>query len=439
MNPKSLTILAAVTAIAVAAAFLALRRETGASSAPAAETELFPELSAVVNDVVELSVAEAGQTATLVRDGDTWGCREANGYRADANKVRTVLVTLARMKVVEPMTKDPARLARLGLDDESGTHVELRDAAGASVAALVVGETQYARSGQQVYARRAAEDQAYRCEADLALSADPMTWVDRSVLKLASSRPSRIEIEHADGELVTVSRALPSDPNWKVADVPGDRGLKTEGVANPMGNALSFLTFDEVKKADELPLDANRVAAARFSTFDNLAVEVKVARIDDANWITVGVAYEAPPDAPETIGPEAPEGEADEAAAPTPDVVHAQQVAAEALELDARLSGWAYRIPQHKADVFLRRMSDLLAPEGGAAAPGGGESELSPEEADAALQAAIEALQRGDAPPTPQGPEAGSDPEPTPPPEQPTVDEPEQPPADEPDAGGDGR
>jgi hypothetical protein len=189
-----------------------------------------------------------------------------------------------------------------------------------------------------------------------------------------------------------------------------------------MGTALSYLTFDEVKKADELPLEANQVATARFSTFDNLAVDVKVARIADANWITLAVAYVAPPETPETLGPEAPAGEADEAAAPTPDVVHAQQVAAEALELDARLSGWAYRIPQHKADVFLRRMSDLLAPEGGAAAPPRDGEDLSAEEADAALQAAIEALQGGDSPPD----------------EPPPVDEPEPPPADEPDAGGDG-
>jgi hypothetical protein len=372
MNPKSLAILVAVTALVVVAAFLSLDRDArgdgnasaaGRADAPAV---LFPELGAEVNDAAEVTVSKDEQTATLAREGETWVCREASGYPADFEKVRSGLIALARLEVLEPMTRDPAQHAKLGVDAEGGTHVVLRDGAGEVLADLVVGETQYARTGQQVYARRTGEDQAWRCEGELALSADPLTWVDRNVLQLASSRPSRIEITHADGETVAATRAYPAAQTWDVVGLPPDRVLNTPGIANGMGTALSYLQFDEVRPADELALGEHHAAIARYETYGGLQIEVRVASIDEQSWITVDVDYEAPP---EPVGPEVPdeEGEDGDAAEPAdappepPDAERRKELAAEAAELDAHLEGWAYRIPKFKADPFLRRMEDLLA------------------------------------------------------------------------------
>jgi hypothetical protein len=367
MKPKFLAILSLVTVGLVAAALVSKRSREQAYVGAESAGELFPELSAKVNDVNEIAIEKAGQTATLVRAGEQWTCREAGGYRAPFDKVKSTLVALARMEIVEAMTKDPANHKKLGLDLESGARVTLRDASGAVAAELVVGESKYARNGQRVYARRASEDQAYLCAGELTLSGDPLTWVEKEILRLDASRPTRIEITHADGETLTVTKAVPSSPNWDVLDVPEGRSLKTAAVANPLGTALSYLSFDDVKPASELPLGTNHVASARFATFDGMLVDVRLAKVEDKSWITLSTSYEEPP---KELGPEAPaEPTAEDASGAEPatdsEVKPAEdrsaEVRAEVAKLEQEFAGWAYAVPQYKADLFQRRMSDLLA------------------------------------------------------------------------------
>ncbi len=381
MKPKFLAILSLVTVGLVVAALVSQKSREQAHAGVESAGELFPELSAKVNDVTEIAIEKAGQTATLVRAGEQWTCREAGGYRAPFEKVRSTLVALSRMEIVEAMTKDPANHKKLGLDLESGAKVTLRDASGAVAAELVVGETKYARNGQRVYARRASEDQAYLCSGELTLSGDPLTWIEKEILRLDAARPTRIEITHADGETLTVTKAVPSSPNWDVLDVPEGRALKTAAVANPLGTALSYLTFDDVKPAAELPLGTNHVASARFATFDGMRVEVRLAKVEDKSWITLSTSYEEPP---KELGPEAPaepaEPTAEDASGEEPatdaEVKPAEdrsaEVRAEVAKLEQEFAGWAYAIPQYKADLFQRRMADLLAevaPPEGAAPP----------------------------------------------------------------------
>ena len=344
MNAKSLGILGVVTALIVLAALFAVREDTQASGSDASDV-LFPGLSAQVNDVARIAITKAGETVTLTRDGETWVCAEVGGYRAKFDQVKDTLISIARLELLDPMTADPAQHGRLGVDPTTGTFVTLSDAKGTELAAVVLGDTRYSRNGQQIYARRADQDQAWLCEADLTLAATPRNWVDTEILRLAAARPSRVELEHADGETVLVTRSDPAAPNWQVANVPAERGLKNDGVANPIASALSFLSFDDVKPASEVPLGTNHAVTARYTTFDGLVVEVRLARVGEENWVTLTAEHAA---APETVGPVAPEADSEaEAEAAARDAA-----AAEAAELAARFDGWAYRIP--------RRLEDLL-------------------------------------------------------------------------------
>jgi len=368
MKPKSLAILALVTLALIVAAVLSLQRREAAHARSEAQETLLPDLSARVNEVTEVTVEKAAQKATLVRAGDAWTCTEASGYPADFNKVRGALVALARLKIVEPMTKDPGGHKRLGLDAETGAHVVLKDASGAVAADVIVGESVYARSGQRVYARRADSDQAYLCEGELSASGDPLTWIQRDIVKIDASRMREIDIEHADGEALKATKALPASPNWDVADVPADRALKTAGIANSLGTALSYLSLDAVKPATELPLGVSHAGTATYRTFDGLVIDVRVAKVDDASWLTFDARFEEPPEPAGPVAPPvavegAPEGEAPATEA-SPAAADAEKTAAlrkEAEDLGKRLQGWAFQVPQYKADLFLKRMSDLLA------------------------------------------------------------------------------
>ena len=353
MNPKSLAILGAITVVVLAAALFSARGGDAAEKDEAGP--LFTELKAQATEVSRVEVEKADQRTTLVRDGQDWTCEEVNGYPADVTKVRDLLRTLVSLEILEPKTSRAENHGRLGVDATAGATVTLKDAAGQTLAALVVGNTEYARTAQRVYVRRDGEDQVYLCEGDLTVAGDPMTWVSKEILRVANARPSAVEIEHADGERLSVTKSFPAAPNWDVAGVPPDRGLKNEGVGNGVGTALSYLSFDEVRSAEELALAENRVGKATYRTFDGLRVEVEVAEIDEQHWITLTADYEAPPQ-PEPVADQEASGQAAESAGQKE-----AEIQAEVAELGARVAGWAYRIPSYKAEVLLRRMEDLLA------------------------------------------------------------------------------
>ncbi|MEM7306732.1 MAG: DUF4340 domain-containing protein [Planctomycetota bacterium] len=357
MKLKSLLLLGGVTAVIV---LLAISQSgDGTTKAGEAETgQLLPDLSASLNDIATIAVTGGGSTTTLERGGESWACAEISGYPADFDKVRDLLVTMTQLDIVETMTKRAERHTELGLDEEGGTHVTLAKAGGEEVAALVLGNTKYARSGQRIYVRRRGQDQTYLCEGDLAVTGDPMTWVNKEIVRIESARPNAVEVRHADGEVLALSKLFPAAPNWDVAGVPDDRVLSGEAAGNQIGTALSYLAFDEVQPADSLALADNEIGVTTFQTFDGLFVDVRSARIEDKTWVTLNARFEAPPD---VMGPAPEDPEAEPESTPSVDPERQEQVRQEAEALNARLAGWAYQVPQYKADVLLKRMNDLLA------------------------------------------------------------------------------
>src|SRR5210317_1533468 len=113
----------------VGAVVLILHQHTAKNGMP--ETGLFlPELEEKVNEIGWLQLTAAGgvTVATLERNGDLWQVAEASGYRADWDAVRDLLSGLARSRVVEPKTDNPAYYERLGVED-----VNLESAGGVMV------------------------------------------------------------------------------------------------------------------------------------------------------------------------------------------------------------------------------------------------------------------------------------------------------------------
>ena len=116
MKPKSITIMAG-TALVLSALALTLdaSRDTAAAWSEANEP-LFPGLESSVNDVQSLVIESASGTTTLERVGDAWQVAERGGYPGRSEDVGRILVALAEARRLEPMTSDPERYEKLGLE-----------------------------------------------------------------------------------------------------------------------------------------------------------------------------------------------------------------------------------------------------------------------------------------------------------------------------------
>lgn len=371
MSPKSLAILALVAVLVSAAAFFA-NRDRRPSGAPAERGPLYPGLTERVNDVARIEVSRGEARAILERGEDGWSCSELHGYPADPTKVRDAILELADLELLEPRTRRPESYARLGVQDPGtpdaggswSTLLVLRDAAGAEIVSLILGDPVYDRAGTRSHVRRSGEDQAWLVSGAVAAPTEETGWVDTTLLRMDSARIQSARIEHADGEVLEVAKDAPAQPHYTVANLPQDRFLQHEAVGNPVATPLAFLTLDDVRPAGEL--EGPPLATSTYTTYAGLRVIVQTYRVPPAEgdegagveetWITL--LAEAPEEAEleehaEEVGPASPEELADAA--------DREEVRAEAAAINRRHGPWAYRVPSYKGDVFLRRMDDLVA------------------------------------------------------------------------------
>ena len=333
MNSRNLVWLAGGLIVLVILAVLGQRQASGPSDVAQANDEFLPDFMDSVDEVTSIEIVGAGSEtiATLERGDDGWAVRERGGYSADLTKIRHTLLSFAEARILEAKTANPELHDRLGVED-----IESDTAGGLAVTlhgpaeptALIVGD---AAGDYRRYVRRAGENQSYMINRDPEIGETAADWLDTNIIDIASGRVREIIVTHPDGELVRASKTSADEANFTVQGIPEGRSLLYDSVANVIAGVLQNLTLEDVEPATDTTLGQT---VTELVTFDGLRLTVTGLERDDTAWISIAASSEP-----------------------------GSEQAEEAQTLDARLSGWRYRIPSYKFEQLTRRMDDLLQAE----------------------------------------------------------------------------
>lgn len=370
MNSKQLLTLGAATFVVIIAAGLAIYLR-GSESDRAAAGLLAPGFADRLNEVSEVHITTRDGTFSLTRgDGGQWTMPEKAGYPVMFEKVKELIVKTAGAKKVEPKTARPGNYGRIGVrepgaGDAKGKLVEFRDGGGATILAMIFGDTKYRAGGSEpwTYTRAPDEAQAWLVDGLPRLESEAMRWLVGDVVDLGRSRVRSARVSHADGEVLEVRRASPRETDFTVANLPEGAELRSATAANGLASALANVTFDDVKLASDL--DFSAASETVYETFDGLRITARTLRLDDDYWVRFDAEYDEaliaePGDEQAVIIPDAPEDGAREAAG-----------------IAERVAGWAYRIPSYKGSDVVERLKDIIKepepePEPGPADPSDG-------------------------------------------------------------------
>lgn len=356
MNKRTLGIVAALAVAAAVLAILGQNLDTNGIGADSTVGSPFlPGLADALDAIDEVVVVAAGNEtlATLKRTPGAWVVMEQDDYPADIAKIRTVLTALAEAKILEEKTSDEAFYSRLGVESiqdaaASGLAVSLRGE-GIDFPAVILGE----KSGTSYrFARRADEAGSLLIDRNPDVPRKASQWVVPDIVDIRSTRIQRVEIRHTDGENLLISKSTPGETSFSVQAIPEGRELQYATVANVIGNALRELKLDAVAKA--MPESPAADVTSEFWTFDGLVLTVNGFPYEDGAWVTLAARFDAD-QAARFAADKVDEGvgEAD-VDVQSPDPI------AESDAINARLSGWRFRLPEHQYDQITRRMADLL-------------------------------------------------------------------------------
>jgi Domain of unknown function (DUF4340) len=346
MSPKSLAILALATAASVGlAAHAVQQRDLPVRSMPAGGA-MFPDLLDRLNELREVRIVGPDGTLTVVSKDQGWALAEKAGYPVDPAQLRSLGLAVANLQLVEAKTADPARIARLELEEPGATDaksrlVELKGAEGAPLASVVVGKRSpslYGSGRGGIYVRRNGENQAWLAAGELDIPSDAMLLIGQDVVDVPADQIARVILQPESGAPITLARAEAEAEFTVDAALPEGRKLDPVKVEFLAG-VLAGLTMTDVQPATELPAAATR-DQLRFETFDGLPVEVQLATIGEGEtaeyWLTLRTS--APTATPDPI----------KEASPLADEIR-------------KLDGWAYQVPAYMADRMKGGLDGLLA------------------------------------------------------------------------------
>ena len=329
MSPRRVAVLlAAAVVLIVFAIWVASQRhlERSTQSGDLVLAGLEPALNSVTRIVVKKG---DGTHTTLERQGNRWMVAERS-WPADFSKVRQLLLDLGALNVVEEKTRLPANYPRLGVEDvnsprATGTQVDV--VTPAKTFALIVGRPSDAKSG---YVRVAGAEQSLLAAPTLTVDAEPKSWLDNTLIDVAAERVRAIEERPAAGASFNATRLKKEQTDFTVSPIPHGRELTSAGAADPIAASLSQLTLEDVQKGAALA-DA-KVAHAILQTFDGLTIDA-AGRKDGSRMLVAFTATSSD-----------------------------KATATEAQQLNARLGGWEFEIPEYRYTGIFRTLDDLLKP-----------------------------------------------------------------------------
>jgi hypothetical protein len=352
MKPGLLVALVVVAVAAVGGAVFVVTKQNAATEEARLGQRLYPEVAAQADAISTIVIARKDGSFRIVRDGDRWLVPDKAKYPASPDAVRKLLVGLSELRASEAKTRQASVYPELEVEnidapEAKSVQVSLQDVGGRDVLAVLIGKSRYGRAGSAgdgVYVRKVGDAQAWLAQGRLSVEREIGGWLDKRIADVPRERVRSVTVK-ADQQTLTVLRQKPEDKDFAIKDIPPDRKAKSSYDTDAVGGAFETLDLDDVRPAAEVNFSPSSPTTETV-TFDGLRVTASFAEKDGATWARFSAKAEPPAEPVKTEGDSK--------------LKSADDVKKEADSINAKVGGWAYKLPGYKAEALRRKMDDLL-------------------------------------------------------------------------------
>jgi len=327
-----------------------------------------------VNDATLVTLSGPDGRVTLQRAQSGWGVVERSGYPADFERLSALILKLSNLEAVQSIPVDVADRGALSLrtaaDDtpreETGTQVELRNAADQSLAALLLGkmhtttpqgmrpEIGGTASGRYVMPVSESGNAYLVSETFSDLLTSPSAWIDKTFIR--PGMPRRVEVRGKDAAWI-LKRDL-SGGQWTMEGLRKNQSLDMNKAMAIDSMFTSMAVADVPDGPDDArikPLEENPVIVTA-DTFDGLRYVLTIGR-GDGDSLPIKVSVEALPD--EASAPSSTQGQTPEQAATQAE--QAQKAKEAQLAAAEKFKDRVVFIPRNFVAPFLSSRAEMLA------------------------------------------------------------------------------
>ncbi len=336
MKPHHFAVLAVTAAAAFFMAIVSYVASVPWSAPGIAKAELlFPRLTAAGAELAALEVGRGSDAVRVeLRDGN-FVLASQEGYPADAEKVRQLILAASEARLVEAKTALKDRHELLGLNDPDAPGSPARrlrfiDSSNAPMGETILGRTTFdafEASKGGTYIRSPGEDQTWLVDRQITASLSMRDWVKTRLIDVQPAAIKSIRIEHEGGEAFDIVRS-DDGKSHQLAVMPEGKKLKYVSAADDIAEAVSLIEFRNVRKAGkakELPLKGRAI----FETETGYKPVIEFRSDGSAVWVFVSATGEG-------------------------------AASADAADIKQRAEGWEFEVPQAELNAVMVKLADLL-------------------------------------------------------------------------------
>ena len=334
---RSLLIGIAVLSIAVIAFFI-LQDRTSTSNLPD-HGLLFPELVDQINDVATISVRTNQSELSVKFENEAWRVKELEYYPARFSLVQNFLIGMSQLRKLEAKTGNPDKHAALdlaGIDvTESPTiKITLLSADSEILADLYIGKQKSSKRNPHLYeyyVREPKQDETWLSESSQLTYSKPFDWLDSEIVDLNENRVREVQIMSGKATPIRVYKSSEADKNYLLTSVPDQHKIRYQYSINDIGEIFRDLRFEDVK------ISTGWVSRATVTakTFGGLEVTANLGSGEFKDYAVFSADV------------------AEVATTETQD---------EAVNLNRRWEGWAYKMSDVRLATIETKFDDLVEP-----------------------------------------------------------------------------
>lgn len=347
MTPRSFIALATATAIMVIAAIAVVSTQTAPVSIPTGRALVFPDVAPNLNAVTTLEIQTAKRKFAIKNADGKWVVADIGNYPVQYEKVKTALIDISRLKFLEAKTADPARYERLEVEDvttkeASSRRITVRDGKGTVLATGIIGKRNESLFGTDkggTYLRTGSDAQSWLAEGIVRLGEGPADWVSKAIVDVNGSEIKSMTVSVPSGEQLSVSRTAATDKDFKLEKLPEGKPQRGQWETNQMPKALESLKLEDLNVADRVAFPGGAYVA-EFLTFDGLIIRTEAVVLDNKGKKTYWARFSA------------------SAAGAAGD--NADAVRKRAAEINARVKGFVYKIPEEPGKILTCKLVNML-------------------------------------------------------------------------------
>ncbi len=341
MNIKSLIILVACLIIGASAYYFSTANKS-INSVEKIGTAFIPGLLAKLNDVATIEITKANDQvlATLLKNEDSWVVKEKKQFPADITKIRASLLAIAEAKILEQKTSNPDLYAKLGVED-----VANKDAQG--IKAVIQygdnkGEIIVGNPGPQInktrYVRHANNTTSWLIDRKIDLNYDSAHWLRKDILSVEPDEMREVVIELADGSKLEIKNTNLEENKFEVTNLSDPESQVVDAEIHQVTNALSSFQLLDIAADNSIFVEGQKKLEASYRLKSGIVIDIDAYEVDQEHFVALNIYGEK-----------------------IDDQAIDESVKKKIEQLQAKTTGWIYKIPNVTYDSMNKSESDVLA------------------------------------------------------------------------------